>query len=43
MTLTIWVDDWQIQCCGERFAPGGRRLVDAAGGRSGGVRPCRRQ
>ncbi|MFF8614618.1 DUF6578 domain-containing protein [Streptomyces sp. NPDC015350] len=22
MTLTIWVDDWQIQCCGERFAPG---------------------
>ncbi|WP_371660138.1 DUF6578 domain-containing protein [Streptomyces sp. NBC_00280] len=22
MTLTIWVDDWQIQCCGETFAPG---------------------
>lgn len=22
MTLTIWVDDWQIQCCGENFAPG---------------------
>lgn len=22
MTLTIWVDDWQIQCCGESFAPG---------------------
>ncbi|MEU8531718.1 DUF6578 domain-containing protein [Streptomyces parvulus] len=22
MTLTIWVDDWQIQCCGEAFAPG---------------------
>ncbi|MFE7616476.1 DUF6578 domain-containing protein [Streptomyces sp. NPDC057496] len=22
MTLTIWVDDWQMQCCGERFAPG---------------------
>ncbi|MFF7392171.1 DUF6578 domain-containing protein [Streptomyces scabiei] len=22
MTLTIWVDDWQIQCCGMSFAPG---------------------
>jgi hypothetical protein len=22
MTLTIWVDDWQIQCCGENFTPG---------------------
>ncbi|WP_037859466.1 DUF6578 domain-containing protein [Streptomyces sp. NRRL S-340] len=22
MTLTIWVDDWQMQCCGERFTPG---------------------
>ncbi|MGW7430485.1 DUF6578 domain-containing protein [Streptomyces sp. NPDC054861] len=22
MTLTIWVDDWQMQCCGENFAPG---------------------
>ncbi|GEB58898.1 DUF6578 domain-containing protein [Streptomyces gardneri] len=22
MTLTIWVDDWQMQCCGESFAPG---------------------
>ena len=22
MTLTIWVDDWQLQCCGESFAPG---------------------
>ncbi|MEU4255449.1 DUF6578 domain-containing protein [Streptomyces fradiae] len=22
MTLTIWVDAWQIQCCGESFAPG---------------------
>jgi hypothetical protein len=22
MTLTIWVDDWQIQCCGQNFAPG---------------------
>ncbi|MFI5629324.1 DUF6578 domain-containing protein [Streptomyces sp. NPDC051664] len=22
MTLTIWVDDWQIQCCGESFTPG---------------------
>lgn len=22
MTLTIWVDDWQIQCCGESFSPG---------------------
>ncbi|MEU6590858.1 DUF6578 domain-containing protein [Streptomyces sp. NPDC046881] len=22
MTLTIWVDDWRIQCCGESFAPG---------------------
>jgi hypothetical protein len=22
MRLTIWVDDWQIQCCGESFAPG---------------------
>ncbi|MEU5766640.1 DUF6578 domain-containing protein [Streptomyces asoensis] len=21
MTLTIWVDDWQIQCCGQSFAP----------------------
>ncbi|OCC10221.1 DUF6578 domain-containing protein [Streptomyces sp. PTY087I2] len=23
MTVTIWVDDWQMQCCGEDFAPGG--------------------
>ncbi|MFF9848014.1 DUF6578 domain-containing protein [Streptomyces litmocidini] len=22
MTLTIWVDGWQMQCCGENFAPG---------------------
>lgn len=22
VTLTIWVDDWQIQCCGQSFAPG---------------------
>ncbi|MEU8525498.1 MULTISPECIES: DUF6578 domain-containing protein [Streptomyces] len=22
MTVTIWVDDWQMQCCGEDFAPG---------------------
>ncbi|MFB6957219.1 DUF6578 domain-containing protein [Streptomyces sp. NPDC056309] len=22
MTLTVWVDDWQIQCCGQNFAPG---------------------
>ncbi|MFF8649811.1 DUF6578 domain-containing protein [Streptomyces griseoluteus] len=22
MTLTIWVDDWQMQCCGEDFAVG---------------------
>jgi hypothetical protein len=22
MTLTIWVDAWQIQCCGESFTPG---------------------
>ncbi|WP_017239087.1 DUF6578 domain-containing protein [Streptomyces sp. SS] len=22
MTLTIWVDDWQMQCCGESFASG---------------------
>ncbi|MFJ6915675.1 DUF6578 domain-containing protein [Streptomyces sp. NPDC101133] len=22
MTLTIWVDDWQFQCCGESFTPG---------------------
>ncbi|MFF9341736.1 MULTISPECIES: DUF6578 domain-containing protein [unclassified Streptomyces] len=22
MKLTIWVDDWQTQCCGESFAPG---------------------
>ncbi|MEU2233084.1 DUF6578 domain-containing protein [Streptomyces vietnamensis] len=22
MTLTVWVDGWQIQCCGESFAPG---------------------
>jgi hypothetical protein len=22
MTLTIWVDDWQIQCCGETFTLG---------------------
>ncbi|MFJ4712497.1 DUF6578 domain-containing protein [Streptomyces sp. NPDC088785] len=22
MTWTIWVDDWQMQCCGEPFAPG---------------------
>ncbi|MFD5727085.1 MULTISPECIES: DUF6578 domain-containing protein [unclassified Streptomyces] len=22
MTLTIWVDDWQMQCCGDPFAPG---------------------
>ncbi|MYV42328.1 hypothetical protein GT030_26535 [Streptomyces sp. SID1328] len=23
MTLTIWVDDWQMQCCGQNFAVGG--------------------
>ncbi|MEU3008687.1 MULTISPECIES: DUF6578 domain-containing protein [unclassified Streptomyces] len=23
MTLTIWVDEWQMQCCGESFASGG--------------------
>ncbi|MFF9394768.1 DUF6578 domain-containing protein [Streptomyces griseoluteus] len=22
MTLTIWVDDWQMQCCGGNFAVG---------------------
>ncbi|MFJ6844077.1 DUF6578 domain-containing protein [Streptomyces griseoluteus] len=22
MTLTVWVDDWQMQCCGEDFAVG---------------------
>ncbi|MFJ8636022.1 DUF6578 domain-containing protein [Streptomyces sp. NPDC093568] len=22
MTLTLWVDDWQIQCCGQSFTPG---------------------
>ncbi|MFD4370748.1 DUF6578 domain-containing protein [Streptomyces sp. NPDC058486] len=22
MTWTVWVDDWQMQCCGESFAPG---------------------
>ncbi|MFD8611333.1 DUF6578 domain-containing protein [Streptomyces sp. NPDC059631] len=22
MKLTIWIDDWQIQCCGQSFAPG---------------------
>ncbi|NED10363.1 DUF6578 domain-containing protein [Streptomyces sp. SID9124] len=22
MTLTIWVDDWQMQCCGAPFAAG---------------------
>ena len=22
LTLTIWVDDWQIQCFGQSFAPG---------------------
>ncbi|MFI6244837.1 DUF6578 domain-containing protein [Streptomyces sp. NPDC051016] len=22
MALTIWIDDWQIQCCGQSFAPG---------------------
>ncbi|MFI1973667.1 DUF6578 domain-containing protein [Streptomyces wedmorensis] len=22
MTLTIWVDDWQMQCCGASFASG---------------------
>ncbi|MYX34948.1 MULTISPECIES: DUF6578 domain-containing protein [unclassified Streptomyces] len=22
MTLTIWIDDWQIQCCGQNFALG---------------------
>ncbi|GGZ84598.1 hypothetical protein GCM10010344_59980 [Streptomyces bluensis] len=22
VTLKIWVDDWQIQCCGQSFAPG---------------------
>ncbi|MFF0303105.1 DUF6578 domain-containing protein [Streptomyces sp. NPDC004562] len=21
-TVTIWVDGWQMQCCGESFAPG---------------------
>ncbi|MGW4055544.1 DUF6578 domain-containing protein [Streptomyces sp. NPDC004779] len=23
MTVTIWVDGWQMQCCGDSFAPGG--------------------
>ncbi|MFJ6510160.1 DUF6578 domain-containing protein [Streptomyces sp. NPDC091406] len=23
MTVTIWVDDWQMQCCGEDFTSGG--------------------
>ncbi|MEU3074570.1 DUF6578 domain-containing protein [Streptomyces laurentii] len=22
MTLTVWIDDWQMQCCGADFAPG---------------------
>ncbi|WP_418957964.1 DUF6578 domain-containing protein [Streptomyces tritici] len=22
MTVTVWVDDWQMQCCGESFGPG---------------------
>lgn len=22
MTVTIWVDDWQMQCCGDSFGPG---------------------
>jgi hypothetical protein len=22
MSLTVWVDDWQMQCCGERFSVG---------------------
>ncbi|MFE1955014.1 DUF6578 domain-containing protein [Streptomyces sp. NPDC059524] len=22
MTVTIWVDGWQMQCCGESFGPG---------------------
>ncbi|WNI31326.1 DUF6578 domain-containing protein [Streptomyces sp. ITFR-6] len=22
MALTIWVDDWQMQCCGDTFRPG---------------------
>ncbi|MGR4882126.1 DUF6578 domain-containing protein [Streptomyces sp. LARHCF249] len=22
MTVTVWVDDWQIQCCGQSFATG---------------------
>ncbi|WP_189219079.1 MULTISPECIES: DUF6578 domain-containing protein [Streptomyces] len=32
MTLTIWVDDWQMQCCGQKFTPGGVvswRLLEA--------------
>ncbi|WP_030688109.1 DUF6578 domain-containing protein [Streptomyces globisporus] len=23
MAVTVWVDDWQMQCCGEGFASGG--------------------
>ncbi|MFD4022508.1 DUF6578 domain-containing protein [Streptomyces sp. NPDC058576] len=23
MTLTMWVDEWQMQCCGANFASGG--------------------
>ncbi|WP_240802387.1 DUF6578 domain-containing protein [Streptomyces sp. A0642] len=32
MALTILVDDWQMQCCGDAFAPGGvvsRTLLEA--------------
>ncbi|WP_306806503.1 DUF6578 domain-containing protein [Streptomyces sp. DH12] len=38
MPLAIWVDDWQMQCCGESFSVGGCRPLDVAGGRFGGVR-----
>ncbi|MFJ3940132.1 DUF6578 domain-containing protein [Streptomyces parvus] len=23
MTVTVWVDEWQMQCCGENFVSGG--------------------
>ncbi|MFD8123964.1 DUF6578 domain-containing protein [Streptomyces albidoflavus] len=25
MTVTIWIDGWQMECCGESFGPGRSR------------------
>ncbi|WP_373557392.1 DUF6578 domain-containing protein [Streptomyces sp. CS227] len=33
MTVTIWIDGWQMECCGEGFGPGGGCRVATGGDR----------